>query len=448
MAFTPKQSDYIKSSQLCGTFHTVTLPVVDKPFLPGETKAALVEARPIETLKDYHHHVEQATYLEWLNSKFENEFSVDNPLAKTCQDCHMSKGLEDPENDISIANLETRIAVIQDNTYPDAEHLASHQELNVRLRNEYSRHNFSGLNVFLVEMFNQFDNVLGVRKRNVMTGTEDLPNAIRNFQDTANNKTARLKLKTTWDGDRLEAKVLVTSDVGHRFPSGVGFRRAFLELQVLESEGVDGEPRLVWSSGRTNSIGMLVDAIGEPLSTEFFADDTRPGRLHTQQYQPHHEVITSDQQVQVYETLLNDSKGEFTTSFIHGCTTIKDNRILPRGWSKEGPAPHALTGKFLRSTWPVAGATTDPLYMDGSGSDETIYSIKLPAGVDRGKLTVQATLYYQAIPPYFLKQLFDNAPDSPAVQRLHYICGNLKLQGTVIEDWKLKVASAEVTSSL
>jgi hypothetical protein len=55
---------------------------------------------------------------------------------------------------------------------------------------------------------------------------------------------------------------------------------------------------------------------------------------------------------------------------------------------------------------------------------------------------VEATLYYQAIPPYFLQSLFQTAPDGPATQRLHYLCSNIDLRGTPIENWKLPIVSA------
>jgi hypothetical protein len=183
---------------------------------------------------------------------------------------------------------------------------------------------------------------------------------------------------------------------------------------------------------------MLLGADGQPLPTEFFARDPGSGR---QRYQEHHDVITSPDQVQVYETLLRDAKGRFTTSFVCGCEAVKDNRLLPRGWKPEGPGP-ALTGRFLKATHPGPDAAEDPRYADGSGSDEVSYRIDLPRDVDPARLQVRATLYYQAIPPYFLRNLFETAPDGPATRRLHSLCSRLNLRGTPIEDWKLRITSA------
>lgn len=441
LAFKPKHSEYIKSSQMCGTCHTVNLPIVDWERETGEELNDLMLAEPNAELQDFHHHVEQATYLEWLNSSYENEVNTANPNGKSCQDCHMSKGIQDPASGVDVERIETRIAAIQDQTYPDAENLASHEEIRVRQRKEYSRHNFRGLNVFMLEMFNQFDDVLGVRKHDYMTGSKtDIQHAVNDFMRQANNDTARISVDATVGaGSELVADVQIESLAGHRFPSGVGFRRAFLELLVKDVSRPEGN-QVVWSSGRTNEVGILIDAQGNPLPTEFFELDAEGN----EQYQPHHEEISSSDQVQIYETLLHTRGGEFTTSFIHGCTVIKDNRFLAKGWTPQGPGG-GLKGHFLTATYPGPLASRDASYQDGSGSDTTRYRIALPSGVDKENVQVVATLYYQAIPPYFLKNIFDLSPDGEATKRLHYICSNLKLKGTPIEDWKLPVVTASAS---
>ncbi|QDS97317.1 hypothetical protein [Adhaeretor mobilis] len=452
LGFKPKHNPYIQSSQMCGTCHVVNLPIIDEVYADGETTDELVAAEQNPLFKKYHHHLEQSTYLEWLNSEFENEFNPENPQAQTCQDCHMSKDYHNDDLDLHLEAIETRIAAIQDDTYPDAENLVELKELKVRLRKEgYARHNFRGLNVFLVEMFNQFDDVLGVRKNDFMTGsTSDIAHAKQDFVRQARNDVAELEVSTDLTGGELIAQVEVKNKVGHRFPSGVGFRRAFLEFLVIEKpQENDSEERIVWSSGRTNEIGVLLNGEGKPLRSEFFDEhpDPEANRGNEQCCQHHHEVITRPDQVQIYETLLHSADHRFSTSFVHAGQTIKDNRLLPRGWSAQGPGA-ALNGKFLKATHPGPVAKNDARYQDGSGTDVVTYKVKLPANVDTSRLQVKVTLYYQAIPPYFLQSLFETAPTGPATQRLHYICSNMDLKGTPIEDWKLEVvsASAEVKS--
>jgi hypothetical protein len=440
IAMKPKHSPFIKSSQLCGTCHTVNLPSVDK-LHDGHHAADLVEAQANRIFKKFHHHVEQATYLEWLNSEFENEFHPENPLAKSCQDCHMSKGYHDEASGLAIQQLQSRIAAIQDESYPEAENIAPISDLTVRYRKEgYSRHNFKGLNVFLIEMFNQFDEILGVRRVDYMTGSnQDLRHAVQDFLHQAKHRTAEIEVATRWgDKHQIEVEVEVRNLAGHRFPSGVGFRRAFLEVSVFSDAQGAASDVPVWSSGSTNQVGQIVDGSGRPLISEFF---DRDGKSGSQRFQPHHQVITATNQVQIYETLVCNAKRQLNTSFIHGCDVIKDNRLLPRGWKAEGPDP-ALTGTFLKATHPDEKTLIDPDYQAGRGSDKTLYRISLPPGTDSDRLRVTATLYYQAIPPYFLKNLFDTSPEGEATQRLYYLCSNLVLEGTPIADWKLKVVTA------
>jgi hypothetical protein len=299
-------------------------------------------------------------------------------------------------------------------------------------------------------MFNQFDDVLGVRKFDFMTGSQsDIPHAMDDFVRQANNDVAQLDVRSRiGDNNELVAQVTVQNKVGHRFPSGVGFRRAFLEFLVIEAPADEnGEQRIVWSSGQTNQLGVLIDDAGNPLSSEFFSDDPNDadGDGYNQVSQQHHEVIDSPTQVQIYETLLHSDKHRYTTSFIHGSEVIKDNRLLPRGWQAAGPGP-ALNGEFLKATHPGPIAKTDSRYTDGSGSDEVTYRVALPSDVDRARLSVKVTLYYQAIPPYFLQSLFETAPEGTATRRLHYICSNIDLRGTPIEDWKLAITSASTAA--
>jgi hypothetical protein len=442
--WAPKHNAFLKSSQLCGTCHTVALPAIDHPLDEQEMAVfdEVRESQTVELFRKCHHHVEQSTYLEWLNSEYENEIRPDNPKAKTCQDCHMAAGLTDERHGVDIRTLQTRIAAVQDTGYPEAENLAPADKLNVRLREQgYRRHNFSGLNAFLVELFRQHPDVLGVRSTDFMTGSLAGPEqAVAAINRTARHDTADLAVAVTAEGsNRLSATVTVTNKAGHRFPSGVGFRRAFLEVAVVRP-AANGQPeQVVWASGRTNEWGLIVGPDGKPLPTETFERDPATGR---QQFQPHHRVIDSPTQVQIYETLIRNRKGELTTSFVRGCETAKDNRLLPRGWSKGGPGP-ALLGRFLESTWPDAETLANSRYADGRGTDEVTYKIALPPGTDASGLTVRATLYYQALPPYYLANLFRTAPDGPATQRLHSLIGLLNLQDTPLTGWKLRVAAAE-----
>ena len=447
LGLTPKYDPLIKSSRLCGSCHTVNLPNVDQPIAPQAR--TMLDEEPVDPVfRSFKHTIEQATYLEWLNSAYQDEYPEYNKTperAKSCQGCHMPEGFKSVDGKLHVKRLKGRIAAIQDHTHPEADHLEGADDIKVRFREKgISRHKFRGLNAMLLMMFEQFNETLGVRKTDFMMGTDGISQALEGYLRQARDDTVDLEVETEIsDGSLLTVDVEVTNKAGHRFPSGVAFRRAFLELLVIE-ETEEGD-HVVWSSGRTNSVGALVDQNGKVLPTEFF----ERGPDGTEQYQPHHEVITRQDQVQVYEELIKNAQGDFTTSFIRRQKHVKDNRLLPFGWHLRGPVPdqYAKLKYFIDATHPGQDAVRDADYVDGKGRDRIRYELSLPEGVDPDKVTVRATLYYQSIPPYWLRQRFETAPHMPATQRLFYIASHLRLDGTPLEDWKLKLATttAEVS---
>ena len=72
---------------------------------------------------------------------------------------------------------------------------------------------------------------MGVRTADYMSGSAtDLADAIGHVVRQAQHSTATVAVRTHAEGRTLVADVEVTNLTGHRFPSGVGFRRAFIDL--------------------------------------------------------------------------------------------------------------------------------------------------------------------------------------------------------------------------
>lgn len=420
LGITPNHNSYLSTSRMCGSCHTIRLPVMDSP-VPDTFS------------------IEQATYLEWLNSQYQNEFGALNPNARTCQDCHMPVGIHN--KDFNISQLQEPIAIIEDSTYPATTGRVPDDQIYVRKRETgFARHTFLGLNAFLLEMFQQFNDILGVRTGDYMsTSNSGLPNAIVNYSQQAQSQTAKIDVSAKSFGQTIDAEVTVTNLTGHRLPTGVGFRRAFIEFLVTENN--NGQEKIVWSSGRTNDLGIIVDGNGRILPSEFFTTVNEANGNSHQAYQPHHEEIASRDQVQIYEELVQDSEGHFTTSFVRRDKILKDNRLLPQGWTETGPDP-SLSGQFLEATYPEGRARSDPDYRDGSGTDRVIYHVALPNGVDPSRCTVKATLYYQSTPPSYLDMRFRGAPSALATQRLYFLDSNLSVAGSEIDGWKLQLVSA------
>ncbi|MGB0176120.1 MAG: cytochrome P460 family protein, partial [Owenweeksia sp.] len=411
LGIKPVYSKYISKSRLCGSCHTINLPVFNAK---GE-KVGM--------------HYEQATYLEWLNSSFQDEYQPLGSNVQTCQDCHMpSQYPFKGRNELAF-----KIANIQDQDYPEADHLAAPLDLTLETREGFRRHTLLGINVYGLEMFRQFDDILGVRKKDYMTsGLHGLSNAIYLSDRLAKEHSVKVEITEVDNGNgMINARVNLTNLVGHRFPSGVGFRRAFLQFAVINKNG-----DTLWASGRTNSVGVVIDENGKPLPSEFLKPDPATGQ---QQYEPHYQVITAQNQVQIYQELTKNPEGEFTTSFVAIAEVVKDNRLLPQGWTMQGPK--GLDSKMVEATHPHGNALKDELYMSGKGQDAIEYRTNIPVSKARGGKIV-VTLYYQSIPPYYLNQRFNTAQGKDG-ERLYYLSSHLKTEGTPVEGWKLATGSAE-----
>ncbi|HEY2860923.1 MAG TPA: cytochrome P460 family protein [Terracidiphilus sp.] len=415
----PKFDAYIQSPQMCGTCHTILLPVLDSP-------------------KEGKMSVEQATYPEWLNSDFRNEYGSVGATPKTCQDCHMPTGYTNHKTNRNVAQIKDKIAIVQDGTYAAVEHLASPDDVNVRYRETgFKRHELLGTNGFLLQMFQKPVNeqgnnqVLGVRLSDYMSGLNtDLQAASDNIVQQAQTITASVEItKLEVEGNKLIVEVTVTNKAGHRFPSGVGFRRVFLDLEAT----ADGNT--IFRSGATNDMGKIVNLAGQVLPTESFANGA---------YQPHfsqQHPITSSDQVQIYEELTKDASGQFTTEFTRRDVEVKDNRLLPVGWSLHGPSDLKMPEMYVEATQPKGDALKDPVYLAGKGQSIVRYEIPLPAGANADSVHATVSLYSQTLPPYFLADRYRTR--TPATARLEFLANSLStLSGTDYAYWKLLVAQA------
>jgi hypothetical protein len=171
-------------------------------------------------------------------------------------------------------------------------------------------------------------------------------------------------------------------------------------------------------------------------------------------FQQHHETIDRQDQVQIYEELVAEPAddaapkcgdgapaGRLTTSFLSICTKVKDNRILPHGFlplalRSDIAAKLGADAALAKDVAPHA-VGDDPDYRAG-GADTLVYRVAL-AALEKPAF-VEATLYYQATPPYYLQDRFCTGKGADTA-RLYFTAGNLDLKGSDAENWKLKVSS-------
>ena len=439
LGIVPEHSETIKSSEICGACHTVHLPVFSG-------------AKPIASS------YEQTTYPEWAFSAYRTGDSPDGKLpfgpgalAQSCQSCHM------PSADAAKTAYRSKIADIQEHSnFPEAENALPAADIDLAVRTGFAKHQLVGLNVFLIEMARQFYATLGIRTADPMlvaAGFPPLNLTKQSMLDQASKATAAIAVENlSLDANELRASVKVTNKTGHKFPSGVGFRRAFVDFVVSDAAG-----NLIWESGRTNIAGVLIDQNSQPIAGELWWKEDCSAHVNSpgaNPHQPHYRTISQQDQVQIFQELVTtpasasaecgrhaEPSGELTTSFLSICGTLKDNRLLPTGFlplDQRKQVSQALgAGEDMAEDSGAIGTGDDPAYVTGGG-DTFVYRIPLTA-MSAPPAKVSATLYYQAIPPFFLQDRFCTAKGADA-NRLRYVTSLLRLDGQAA-GWKLNLVS-------
>ena len=267
---------------------------------------------------------EQVPYQEWLHSDYR--------ATNSCQSCHMP--------DVAEAPISSVLG---------------------QPRPKVSRHTFLGANAFMLDILRRNRGELGVKA--LPQELEASAAETRRFLSTRSATLAIASAQRTADG--LEVALDVKSTAGHKLPTAYPARRAWLHVVVRDAAG-----RVVFESGAVRPDGSIAGNDND-------ADGAR--------FEPHYDVVTSPDEVQIYEAIMFDSRDQVTTGLLKGVRFIKDNRLLPRGFEKATAEPD----------FAVHGAAADDANFVGGG-DRVLYRIALAAGTS-GPLTVEAELDYESI---------------------------------------------------
>ncbi|MDM5263473.1 multiheme c-type cytochrome [Sulfurovum sp. XTW-4] len=279
---------------------------------------------------------EQAAYTEWEYSDFNG--------TQSCQDCHMPKA----EGSVVISTRGN----------------------NLEQRAPFFQHKFLGANTYMLEILKKNRVKLGVladeaRFNESITDTREFLKAAADVNITQWN----------FENGLLNFDVQITNHSGHKFPTGFPSRRAWLHVTVKNSAD-----QIVFESGAINSEGQITGVVYDTA---------------TNTYEPHYDKITDPSQVQIYETILEDTDDNMTYILLHALHYFKDNRILPRGLDKNDVnLPETIN--------PHGNAETDNNFI--GGSDTVEYEIALPAD----NYTITAKLHYQTLSYGFAQDLYKN----------------------------------------
>lgn len=234
----------------------------------------------------------------------------------------------------------------------------------IPVRDGYAAHTFVGGNAFMLDLLRENREELGVAASSDALARTAAATRRQLAEATAKLEIGEAELK---DGT-LHFAIRVENLTGHKFPTGYPARRAWLHVQV--SSGRD----VVFESGAFDADGRLV-GVGDELQI------------------PHVTLVERPQQVAVFEMVAADPDGAPTTHLTRMTKRVKDTRLLPRGWRRDGP--HGP------ETQPV-GTGND--FDFTAGGDTVAYAVPVPASA-RGGLRIVAWLHYQSVPPAWVDAL-------------------------------------------
>lgn len=289
--------------------------------------------------------VEQAIYQEWDNSDY-SETGI------SCQSCHVPEITDE---------------VIISSMPPWLE----------ELRTPFGQHHLAGANVFMLRLMKENLEVLGITATEAQMDST-ISRATRMLQEQSLSLEISENERTV---DTLFVDVALQNMAGHKFPGGYPSRRVYIELFAVNS--MDDT---IFHSGQMDN---NFDLVGE--DTDF---------------EPHYDMINSNQQVQIYEMVMGNVDLVPTTVLERAYVHLKDNRLPPSGFT---------TSHYSYDTVQIVGAALNDLNfnkesdVEGSGRDVVQYQI--PVSETSGAISVTAIVNYQTVTNKWLENMFTYSSD-------------------------------------
>ena len=289
--------------------------------------------------------VEQAPYQEWENSVYSQN-------GTSCYTCHIPE-IED---------------VVKISTMPPW----------LDGRTPFGKHHFAGANVFMLKMLKSNIDELGITANE----TQFDSSISRTYKNLQLNTISTELIETNRNDDSLYLDLKLINLAGHKLPTAYPSRRVFVELYATNNSG-----DTIFHSGKHDSDFNIL--------------------YEDEDYEAHHNYINQNQQVQIYEMVMGDINGDYTTVLERSAFQLKDNRIPPNGFK---------TNHFSYDTVKIMGnALTDSDFnkietVEGSGTDIIHYAIA--TSNDNEDVNITAKIYYQTVTSRWLEEMFSYESDA------------------------------------
>ncbi|MGQ1787070.1 T9SS type A sorting domain-containing protein [Saccharicrinis sp. GN24d3] len=285
---------------------------------------------------------EQMPYYEWLNSTYPEQ-------GLSCQKCHMPR----VDEDFTISSLPPNLQ---------------------NKRNPVFEHHFVGGNTVVNSMLKNNYAELGINSAVPNLDTTAYY-ALKNLKEN----TVELNANAASVDNMVSVNIELRNKTGHKLPTGFPSRRMWIHFIAKDNQG-----EIIFESGKYDSQGNILTQAG---------------------FEEHHDTISNEDNVQVYEAVLGNAQDEVTTVLLESSQYLKDNRIPPVGFNTDQPYYNliAITGKanddvnFNKSEDGV----------EGSGYDRITYLFPFSGST----LNFSIEVCYQSIKPNFVSHLSESTTD-------------------------------------
>jgi hypothetical protein len=272
---------------------------------------------------------EQTPYIEWKNSVYPSQNIQ-------CQDCHMPKIYDS----IKISGM---------GNFPD--------------RTPFWRHTFVGGNFYMQNLLKNNIDSLGLTAE-----PEHFDSTISRTEYSLMEKSVELTTSTQFLSaeNKLQVKLYIKNLTGHKIPTGIPFRRMWAHLKVEQGIG-----NVVFESGEWDGTGKIIN--------------------YNSDYEPHYDLINSEEQVQVYEGVFVNTEQQVTYTLLRAAEYIKDNRLPPQGFTT-----NSVSYDTVKIVGNAAGDTNFNRYgmYQGSGGDSVTYLIST---LPNTEYRITAEVCYQTV---------------------------------------------------
>jgi hypothetical protein len=228
-------------------------------------------------------------------------------------------------------------------------------------RTPFWRHTFVGGNFYMQNLLKNNIDSLGLTAE-----PEHFDSTIARTEYGLKEQSIELTTSASYQNDLLEVKLYIKNLTGHKIPTGIPFRRMWIHLKVEQGAG-----NVIFESGEWDATGKIIN--------------------YNSDYEPHYDLINSEDQVQVYEGVFVNDQQQVTYTLLRAAEYIKDNRLPPQGFN---------TNYVSYDTVKIVGNAFDDTNFNrygtyqGSGGDSVTYLIPAIPGTEY-RITVEVC--YQTV---------------------------------------------------